>query len=208
MDSTLSDDIYSREMKLDEYKKKYEGDRFYKEVFEDLIYEPVVNWDANTVVDVGALAGEFSFWCHYRAKKIFAIEPQPKYFVELEQNIKDFEFDKVKPINIAISSKNGVGKLVGNNERGSESFIPDSGDVVSKTLATFMKDEGIDQIDILKIDIEGHEFSVFAADDFKDVAKDIKHIIGEHSSNQLSALLKERGYEVNLFEHGFTATQI
>ena len=97
--------------------------------------------------------------------------------------------------------------------RGSNRLVTGEGSdktekVQVKTLATFMKDEGIDHIDILKIDIENGEDEVFTAPDFKDVASKISFIIGEHAGSVVSDALRKNGFSFFDYPHGFTAERI
>ena len=58
-----------------------------------------------------------------------------------------------------------------------------------------MKDEKIDNVDILKIDIENGETDVFTAEDFtEEVARKINFMIGEHSNSQVSDTLRKYGF--------------
>lgn len=168
-------------MKLDAYKALYDQDRFFNEVFKDQIYSDVLHKKKNVVVDIGALAGEFSFWIYPDAGIIYSIEPEDESYKELESNVKVFEFDKVKPFRLAIAGENKERNL-SMGGRGGHALRGESGGqmVQAKTLATFMKDNNIAEIDILKIDVEGAEDEIFKADDFKTVVDKIGCIIGEH----------------------------
>ena len=179
-----------------DYKKKYAGDRFFQEVFLDEDYKSAKEY--LTVVDIGALAGEFSFYMYEGAKVIYAIEPFSESYKELEENIKGFGFDKVKPFRLALSDYNGEGYMVSGG-RGGNVLLKESGTsktekVRVKTLATFMKDEKINHIDILKIDIENGEKNVFESEDFEEVADKIDFIIGEHLEG-LQTLFEGYGFK-------------
>lgn len=177
------------------YLNKYLGDRFVKEVFTDSAY----NLDF-TVIDVGALSGEFSFAIAPFAKVVFAIEPNSKGYKELEDNITSFDFTNVKPFKIALSDKDGEDTL-NNTGRGGDDLgkkEPNSGDteiVTTQTLPTFMKNNEIQHIDILKIDIEHGEGRVFTADGIEECLKDIDLIIGEHLEG-VEAILIHSGFNV------------
>ena len=179
-----------------DYKEKYVEDRFFQEVFLDEDYKSAKEY--LIVVDIGALAGEFSFYMHEGAKVIYAIEPFSESYKELIENIKEFGFDKVKPFKLALSDYNGEGHMVpagrGGNVLLKESGTPKTEKVKVKTLATFMRDEGIEHVNILKIDIEDGEKEVFYSEDFKNVSGKIDFIIGEHLE-KLQSLFESYGFK-------------
>lgn len=191
-------------MPLNKYKEKYKDDRFYNEVFVDEIYGAIKDRKKKVVVDVGALGGEFSIWVYPEADVIYAIEPENDAYNELEENIKDFP--KIKSFKVALGGKNGNSRLR-IRERGGHQLDASGGQkVVVKTLATFMNENKIDHIDVLKIDIENAEQEVFMADDFKKVAKKLDTIIGEHFSG-LGQLLEDYGFKMSIDKDNYLFTR-
>ena len=177
---------------LDKYKEKYKDDRFYKEIFIDEIYGPLYNKKKDIVLDVGAVAGEFSFWID--GGTVYAIEPQHEYYKELEDNINEIGTTNIKPFKLALAGENGAKNLT-IGARGGGQLGGDRGQqTITKTLATFMKENNIDHINILKIDAEQGENEIFNAPDFKDVADKIDCIMGEHLE-QLGGLLEGYGFK-------------
>jgi FkbM family methyltransferase len=174
------------------YSDKYQGDRFWQEVFKKNVYNLGLN-----IIDVGALAGEFSFWVSPYAKNVYAMEPEKSQYEELEWNIKDYEFKNVIPFHLAIGKTNGVTKVVGSSRGGyvtdQNTKDPNAQEVELKTLATFIKENNIDYVDILKIDIENGELDVFTADDFNEVSDKIHLIIGEHLDSS-QPILENMGF--------------
>lgn len=192
---------------LSELKEKYKEDRFFREVFKDGMYAPVEKIEhIGVAIDLGANAGEFSFWIYDKADIIYAIEPHPKVFEELKEIVEKYHLDKIKLCNIALDDKNGISYLHEGGRGGhtlttEETAIP----VETKTLATFMKDEGIEQVDVLKVDIESREKEVFGSPDFPEVASKIKYIIGEHNNGNGS--LEQNGFTMDNFHGGWIATR-
>jgi len=179
--------------------------RFFKEVFEGEIYKPTINrGKLRTVIDLGAFHGEFSFYIYDLADKIYAIEPHPDAFKNLVKNCKGL--NKIIPAQLIVSNSNGYKWISGNEDGGSHTT--DDGietelkhKVKSKTLATFIKENHIDNVDILKIDIEDHEPYVFGSDDFKEIANKIKFIMGEHIGNS-RVILEKYGFEYKETDYG------
>lgn len=174
------------------------AERFFHDIVAGNEYAPARNQKADVVIDVGALAGEFCAYIYDQAKTIYAIEPYSKHYEELTANIEEFELDKIKPFKIALAGSNGQRNL-DIQGRGGHVLTGDLGrgeEVEAKTLATFMKEQGIDHVDILKIDVENAEYEIFAAPDFKDVAYEIDFIIGEHIRD-LQSLFEKFGFIAN-----------
>lgn len=186
-------------------KKKYEsieGERFFQELWNNNEYQPVLDEKADVIVDVGALAGEFSSLVYDRAGTIYAIEPQKDHYLELDNNIKEFGLNKIKPFNIALSGKNET-RTLHTSVRGGHTLMTESNaiggeQVETKTLATFMSENNIEHIDILKIDVEDAEKEIFRADDFPSVADKISIIIGEHLTD-VAQILKNLGFEETVY---------
>ena len=177
--------------------------RFFEEVFYSEIYKPVKRLgNMGTVIDLGATTGEFSLWVYPQAEKIFAIEANKKAFGYLKENVKDF--NKIKPLFLAIAGKNGRMEVWGES-LGSSTVVYSQGSGVNRvkgqTLATFMLKNNIEQVDCLKIDVESAEKEIFEAKDFSKVADRIKYIIGEHLEPS-RLVLEAHGFEFKTYEYG------
>ena len=66
---------------------------FWKEIFEQGEYKQArdIEGDDLTIIDIGALSGEFSWWMYDKAKRIYAIEPHKESFKELMYNVKNYD---------------------------------------------------------------------------------------------------------------------
>jgi len=173
------------------------GARFVDEVFYDDIYGEV--FPKLTIIDLGAFEGEFSFKCLPIAKKIYAVEPEPRPFEEMEKLVKEFELeDKISIFEIAIGGENGTRNMTFTGYGGNAFSGNEPGPVETKTLATFMKDNEIDHVDILKIDVESAEVEIFKAKDFIYAANRIDTIVGEahNGVDEMSKLLEPHGFNV------------
>lgn len=157
------------------------------------------------ILDCGSNIGlsVLFFKLFYPCSVIHAFEPLPENYNLLEKNILQNKLKDVKSYNVAISNKDSYLKLyyskedIANSNLRSSVFSERSNidlDVVivkSISLSNFI--DKLDQIDILKMDIEGAEFSVFENLTKKNVLSKINHILLEvhHnvSNNKLSKLL-------------------
>ena len=117
-------------------------------------------------MDVGANVGLYSlFAAHYcqaanRDCQIIAIEPGLETCARLEANIAANEFD-IRIIRAAISDTPGTGHLGGGEENRGEASLRDQGKetepVVIDTLARICRVRGLSHINVMKLDIEGHD---------------------------------------------------
>ncbi|TMI06134.1 FkbM family methyltransferase [Candidatus Bathyarchaeota archaeon] len=126
------------------------------------------------VVDVGAHIGRYTLIAAKQALKVVSIEPDPSNFAMLESNIKLNEFCNVIPLQLAASSSHGKRRfyLANGGDTGTSSlerswfWTLDAGvkrkeiEVECETLDSVVDSLGLEQIDWLKIDVEGHETAV------------------------------------------------
>ena len=167
---------------------------------------------AGVFVNVGANAGAYSFWAHRCMQgrgRIIAVEPDPQMQRRLHFNRVTNGLDDIEICPLALSDHEGEAELSVNlRQRGQNTLEQDeavrSGDAVQRvtvrvtTLLALLRERGIDHIDALKIDIEGHEPPV------------IRHFLGHappsmwpgllisewhpHVATELEPLLVQRGY--------------
>lgn len=124
-------------------------------------------------VDVGACVGMFTAHALDRgAKKVYAIEPNPKFLKAIVNNTWQYVIDepeqKVVPIPYAIGSEMGHTDNV---------FYTDEFEV--KSFAYFLDRFNIDKIDYLKIDCEGGEYDVLSKENLDFCINNVKHIAVE-----------------------------
>jgi FkbM family methyltransferase len=120
------------------------------------------------IVDAGAHIGFASIWyaIKYPNATIIALEPEKRNFQMLLKNTEKYQ--NIIPINIALWNKNTFLKI---ESRKVENWafqvkeIAGKSDIKAKTIIDLMVDYQINQIDILKMDIEGSEIEVFSNSD-------------------------------------------
>ncbi len=147
---------------------------YFHEPNNDLI--KLIKLGGDVFIDVGANVGFFSMAASSVFNSVLSFEPTPNTLSRLRENIKYNEIKNIDIFDCALSEKQGVLKLHVNplNSGGnslnnfSSRMIEDSGrndwescDVDVKTLDTILlnKDSVISSLDLLKIDVEGHEVS-------------------------------------------------
>jgi FkbM family methyltransferase len=125
--------------------------------------------DAKTIIDGGANIGcaAVYFSLRFPEAKIVAIEPEKNNFELLKENITSYK--NIQSIQAGIWHKNEKLSLT-NPEGGAAEFMFDSNlkvdnSIDGMTIPEIMKSQNWDEVDILKLDIEGAEKEVFASDD-------------------------------------------
>ena len=131
------------------------------------------------IIEVGANIGYYSL---LEASiigdrgKVFAIEPVVENYDLLKSNIKLNNSGNIIPYNFAISDKAGKGDFFLTDESNWGSMVDPESDFISpsmtkklqkrhnekitvetKTLDDFIEDEGIDEVNLIRMDIEGYE---------------------------------------------------
>lgn len=144
----------------------------YDQVFLRKDYDFDVNEAPRVIIDAGANIGLASiFFAHcFPNTKIFALEPERSNFDLLESNVSPYP--NVVPIHAAlwhideeinlIDPGRGKWAFMTEMKNGSELAGDTCHTVEAMTVDTLMKKFDLDQIDILKIDIEGAEREVFS----------------------------------------------
>lgn len=127
--------------------------------------------DCQTIVDAGANIGLFSLWAARQLPqaRIFALEPFPETFARLQHNLSVNQLgDRVTALRLALAAKSGEREMLTEAESQQRRLVASDrsgaeGKVV-KVLATSLNDLldrcQLDQIDLLKMDIEGSEWEV------------------------------------------------
>jgi len=190
-----------------------EGDWFEKEM------EFWRNWikPGMTVIDVGANVGVYTFSAAQRVGsqgKVLAVEPFSGCVRCLEETCRINQFswvkvcagaasDRMGSARLSLSASSELNELVANDA----SVSMESGafeEVVCFTLDGLMEQENLQQVDILKIDAEGHELAVLMGSqrillEFKPIIL-YENIAGSQGSNlPVANYLIDQGY--NLFRY-------
>jgi FkbM family methyltransferase len=166
------------------------------------------------IIDAGANIGisVLYFKKLYPAAKIIAFEPDPDIFSVLKQNIENHEFNDVTLVNKALWSEvtrmsffsegADAGKIAANNSGDT--------DVSSALLSEYI---GAEEVDLLKMDIEGAEYEVLL--ESRDMLGQVQRIFIEYHSlaghkqhiGEILSILEEVGFRVNISSSGHHSPQ-
>jgi FkbM family methyltransferase len=174
-----------------------------RSVYFDSNHAPIENDDI--VVDVGAFLGVSTMAAAERASSVLAIEPSPRSFSSLEHNISSVEC--IIPVHCAAADYNGdIDLNLGYSASDDSVLAPDTpgaGEAVrvpAKTIDCIASENGLEHIDLLKIEAEGYEIEVLEGVQTTPVNKIIVNCDperdGESPWRQIEKELRKRGYDV------------
>lgn len=178
------------------------------EIFERRVYEFSARTSEPLIVDCGANIGlsVIYFKVLYPQSKIIAYEADPAIFEVLKKNIQTFDFSDVILENKAVWRSDG--KLSFMQEGGFSGRIAKEGDerTLIEVNTARLKDTLRQDVDFLKIDIEGAETAVI-----KDCADELRrvnwlfveyhsHIKEDQNLHELLAVLYEAGFRYHIKE--------
>ncbi len=181
-----------------------------KEIFVDDQYLQSNIANPKIILDLGSNVGYSVIYFKLRYPKsiIYAFEPDPATFTKLVSNIE--QFDNVIAINKALSDNCGILDFyvyLGSSMSSSTIKRTDKQTRISVqalSLDSFLSEYGIGIVDLLKFDVEGHEYRIFSK--FDNIDK-ISNYVGElhldlikETENQFTDLFN--GYAVTKLQTG------
>jgi len=145
--------------------------------------------DGDVILDVGANVGLFSIWVsrHARQARVYAFEPFPENFDAFRQNLQGWAHEIV-PHKLALGSENGLGTMLDGGDRSLDHQLttrtdaPNGLTVETIDFAHALELTQSDEIDFLKMDIEGAELDVLGATSPEQLRR-IKRISLEYHDN-------------------------
>lgn len=179
------------------------------ELYLQPIYPPFIlgKKDA-TFLDIGFNIGLWSLYASPFAKQIFSYEPSKEIADIGRLNMKDNKISNVTVIQKAVSAEDGKMTFYHSTNRTMFSLNPavndnkESEEVEAVSLETVVKENKIDHIDFMKLDVEGTEAEIFASKGFKRICPILDSFIYEwHSWSKanpsvINSGLNELGYVV------------
>jgi FkbM family methyltransferase len=176
-----------------------------KEIYIDKVFSRLK--PCNIIMDVGANIGLTAMYLKDFGKTVYAIEPELRHFEALLQNaitLGENGRDNIEPFHGAISDYTGTEKLFINEEnRTMNSLVWQHGISVKVhcwTFAQFMTKNRIEDVDFVKLDVEGAEEKILMGDGFTGVCKCIKSLLVEfHDRSRVDFLLDHMfhlGYKI------------
>ena len=176
-----------------------------------IVEESGLRWaDISTIVDIGANIGMATVWFSRQSPgaSIVSVEPSSAAFRQLNVNVVRNDLgNRVSLVKAAVSDHSGTGHLATDAGTADGRLVDtDEGEIVEVvTLGDLLDSQGVQSIDLLKLDCEGAEYDILGSADAS-VLERIKCIVGEyhhadgHKPSDLSDVLGAAGFIVNLHE--------
>jgi FkbM family methyltransferase len=119
----------------------------------------------NVAIDVGANLGAVSYLLAAKSNMVISFEPHPGTFSELSRNIELNNLSNLTTEQLACSDRAGHSKMYLNKYHGHSSLnirpdLKNEIEIRTIRLDEYLESKAIEKIDLLKIDVEGHELSV------------------------------------------------
>ncbi len=182
------------------------------------IVEDVIRTSLYPIVDVGAHSGFFTLYARSlnRTVPVIAIEPEPKNLECLKKHLVENKVKGVTIVAAALAEKDGTDNLVlsrdsHNHYLASVEEPSDTNEVVpvaTISLATLVKKYKLSKIGLIKMDIEGGEYSVFESllpEHFRLIEALIMEYHNYNNNNyfEIETKLRENGFGVQIFPSKF-----
>ena len=188
----------------------------YHEIFEKEIYRFKAELNDPLIIDCGSNIGisVLYFKLLYSQAKIIAFEPDPDIFKILKENCTNHKLTDVDLINNAVWDSETVLDFYAEGSDGGRIATISDTDKYVRVPTVRLKDYlSKDNIDFLKVDIEGAELRVI--EDCKDVLKNVKLIFIEYHSfvdqpqdiDRILSILKDSGFRLHINSPGLTSGQ-
>jgi FkbM family methyltransferase len=147
------------------------------EVFGDGDYDVAIDGEVRTIFDLGANAGQSAVYFRdlYPAARIVSVEADPEVARLVARNMRGDTNHEI--LAAAVSDHAGTVTLARDQGHSWASrVVADGLTVPAVTIMDMMNERGIDQLDVLKIDIEGEEWVALTADR---VLEKMRWVLGE-----------------------------
>jgi len=120
--------------------------------------------NGDTVIDVGAFIGTYTLLAARQVGHqglVISLEPNPHNYERLTRNIELNEFTNIKAFNCAAGEKSGMKHFNMKSFLSNIDSLNQSRVIVEvKTLDVIIKENSIDSVKLVKIDVEGYECNV------------------------------------------------
>ena len=118
-------------------------------------------------LDVGAAEGIWSLSVACQGGIVYAFEPNEKRYAELERNIELNPSFNIKPVKIAVSESDGTVRYYEGGNSCLVKLREETGmEIECKKIDTLVKDYNINQVNYIKIDVEGFERNVLTGAEY------------------------------------------
>ncbi|MBV8777617.1 MAG: FkbM family methyltransferase [Alphaproteobacteria bacterium] len=165
-------------------------------------------------IDIGANLGEWAVPLARavgRAGHVLCCEPNPEVAAALRKTLAINNLAQARVLPVAVSRSDGAGHLRIDAHDSGQSRLADSGiSVALRTLDAVVAESALKRVDLLKIDVEGHEAAVLdgAARTLRELRPAVIFESGHESAAERHSIadrLDDSGYEIAAVLHHYGA---
>ncbi len=167
--------------------------------------------EGGTIVDLGANIGSFVVWAAQvnagRRVRGLAVEPFAPNLAVARHNVARNGITGWTLVQAAVAGEEGTVRLDAAGPVDAVRIGGDGPEVPARRLSALCREHGIEDVDLLKVDIEGAEYDVFAADaDFlRDHVRTVVveyHVLPDGRDEQTLRALVEDAFAVRVLHQG------
>ena len=183
----------------------------YSEIYFEDVYLQKTLKEGMNIIDIGANVGVYTVLAAEKVGKngkVIAVEPEPKNYKRLIENINLNGFKNIIPQNIALTDHEGSERLYLSSSSGSHSLSPKEDTISSievslKTLDNLLEELNLKKIDIIKIDTEGSEIPILkGAEKTLKTNPNIKIFVASYhypsETKEVCQFLNKRGFKTRI----------
>ena len=183
------------------------------EIYFTNLYEYLYNKTNLKILDIGGFLGDTSIFFSSFASTVWVLEPSKELFECLKVNVENNEIKNIIPINAAMWNKDGEQTYFLDDVNNTQCSLIDlaccngkqrKSSTKTYRFDTFFKEQNIDHIDFLKIDVEGAEKPIIFSEGFKNIIPNVKAILLEihffNEVNEIVEYIKSFGFNAKYYE--------
>jgi FkbM family methyltransferase len=161
-------------------------------------YDPILSHisGSDVVIDAGANIGIFILLASRKARKVIAVEPDPKNFSYLVRNVKLNNAENVILVNEALSDYVGEGHISGKGL--SAALSPNKGTAVKvTTIDAMLRRLCVTKVDVVKMDVEGEEVKSLQGEYLSKVKEVMVEVHNANADKMIRSILETHGFAVS-----------
>lgn len=136
-----------------------------KEIYVEDVYRAGHKMQGAHVLDLGANVGVFSVWAAQKGATVVALECCAESYALLQANVAASGLDRITTRNAAVGPSDGTceATFLGDTDAHKSYATPGQGGTIMQSLDRLAEEAGPKGFDVVKVDVEGMEWEMFAS---------------------------------------------